>query len=39
MRRTRKPIRSLGRDHGFSASGITVAEFEKIIQSLKPIRR
>jgi len=29
---------NLGRYHGFSASGITVAEFEKIIQSLKPVR-
>lgn len=28
----------LGRYHGFSATGITVAEFEKIIQSLHPIR-
>jgi hypothetical protein len=28
----------LGRYHGFSASGITVAEFEKIVNSLKPIR-
>ena len=28
----------LGRYHGFSATGITVAEFEKIINSLKPIR-
>ena len=28
----------LGRYHGFSATGITVTEFEKIIQSLKPIR-
>jgi hypothetical protein len=28
----------LGRYHGFSATGITVAEFEKIIQSLKPVR-
>jgi len=27
----------LGRFHGFSASGITVAEFTKIIQSLHPI--
>ena len=27
----------LGRFHGFSASGITVAEFAKIIQSLHPI--
>jgi len=29
---------NLGRYHGFSATGIKVAEFEKIIQSLKPIR-
>ena len=29
----------LGRYHGFSATRITVAEFEKIINSLKPIRR
>ncbi len=29
----------LGRYHGFSATAITVAEFEKIVQSLKPIRR
>jgi hypothetical protein len=29
----------LGRYHGFSASGITVAEFEKIVQSLRAIRR
>jgi hypothetical protein len=29
----------LGRYHGFSATSITVAEFEKIINSLKPIRR
>ena len=28
----------LGRLHGFSATGITVAEFEKIVQSLHPIR-
>jgi hypothetical protein len=28
----------LGRYHGFSATGITVAEFKKIINSLKPIR-
>ena len=28
----------LGRYHGFSATGITVAEFTKIIQSLHPIR-
>lgn len=28
----------LGRYHGFSATGITLAEFEKIISSLKPIR-
>lgn len=28
----------LGRYHGFSATGITIAEFEKIIQSLKPLR-
>src|SRR5437879_5027567 len=28
----------LGRYHGFSASGITVAEFEKIIKSLHPIK-
>jgi hypothetical protein len=27
----------LGRYHGFSATGITVAEFEKIITSLKPV--
>ena len=27
----------LGRFHGFSATGITVAEFTKIIQSLHPI--
>jgi hypothetical protein len=30
------PIR--GRFHGFSATGITVAEFAKIVQSLHPIR-
>jgi hypothetical protein len=29
----------LGRYHGFAATAITVAEFEKIIHSLKPIRR
>jgi hypothetical protein len=29
---------TLGRYHGFSATGITVAEFEKIITSLHPIR-
>jgi hypothetical protein len=29
---------TLGRYHGFSAIGITVAEFERIIGSLKPIR-
>jgi hypothetical protein len=29
---------TLGRYHGFSATGITVAEFEKIINSLHPIR-
>ena len=28
----------LGRFHGFSATGITVAEFTKIVQSLHPIR-
>jgi len=28
----------LGRYHGFSATGITVVEFEKIINLLKPIR-
>src|SRR6266478_1998133 len=28
----------LGRYHGFSATGITVAEFAKIVQSLHPIR-
>jgi hypothetical protein len=28
----------LGRYHGFSTTGTTVAEFEKIIKSLKPIR-
>src|SRR5205814_636191 len=28
----------LGRYHGFSATAITVAEFEKIIASLHPIR-
>jgi hypothetical protein len=28
----------LGRYHGFSATAITLAEFEKIIRSLKPIR-
>ncbi len=28
----------LGRYHGFSATGITVAEFTKIVQSLHPIR-
>jgi hypothetical protein len=28
----------LGRYHGFSATAITVAEFEKIINSLKPVR-
>src|SRR5437870_8517846 len=29
---------TLGRFHGFSATGITVAEFAKIAQSLHPIR-
>src|SRR6266705_6342576 len=29
---------TLGRFHGFSASGITLAEFTKIVQSLHPIR-
>lgn len=29
---------NLGRYHGFSTTGTTVAEFEKIIQSLKPVR-
>jgi hypothetical protein len=29
----------LGRYHGFSTTGLTVAEFEKIINSLRPIRR
>jgi hypothetical protein len=29
---------NVGRYHGFSASGITVAEFEKIINSLRPVR-
>jgi len=28
----------LGRYHGFTATGMTVAEFEKIIKSLRPIR-
>jgi hypothetical protein len=28
----------LGRFHGFSATGITIAEFAKIVQSLHPIR-
>jgi hypothetical protein len=28
----------LGRYHGFSSTGITIAEFEKIIKSLKPVR-
>ena len=28
----------VGRYHGFSATAITVTEFEKIIQSLHPIR-
>jgi hypothetical protein len=28
----------LGRYHGFSATGITVAEFEKVVESLHPIR-
>jgi hypothetical protein len=28
----------LGRFHGFSATGITLAEFSKIVQSLRPIR-
>jgi hypothetical protein len=28
----------LGRFHGFSATGITLAEFNKIIQSLRPVR-
>jgi hypothetical protein len=28
----------LGRYHGFTGTGITVAEFQKIIQSLKPLR-
>jgi len=28
---------TLGRFHGFSATGITVAEFTKIVQSLRPI--
>src|SRR5438093_6786105 len=30
--------RVLGRFHGFSATGITLVEFMKIIQSLHPIR-
>jgi hypothetical protein len=29
---------NLGRYHGFSATGITVAEFEQIINSLRPVR-
>ena len=29
---------NLGRYHGFTGTGITVAEFEEIINSLKPIR-
>jgi hypothetical protein len=29
---------NLGRYHGFTATGMTVAEFEKIINSLRPIR-
>jgi hypothetical protein len=28
----------LGRYHGFSATGITLAEFSKIVQSLRPVR-
>jgi hypothetical protein len=28
----------LGRFHGFTATGITLAEFEKIVQSLRPVR-
>lgn len=28
----------LGRYHGFTATGISVANFEKVIQSLKPVR-
>ena len=28
----------LGRYHGFSSTGLTLSEFEKIIQSLKPVR-
>jgi hypothetical protein len=28
----------LGRFHGFTATGITLAEFEKIVQSLRPLR-
>jgi len=29
---------TLGRFHGFSATGITLADFEKIVQSLHPVR-
>ena len=29
---------NLGRYHGFTATGITVADFEKIIDSLRPVR-
>lgn len=32
------PHPNLGRYHGFTGTGITVAEFEKIIASLKPLR-
>jgi hypothetical protein len=28
----------LGRYHGFTGTGMSVAEFEKIIASLKPLR-
>jgi hypothetical protein len=37
---TKNPQRhpTLGRFHGFSATGITLAEFSKIVQSLHPIR-
>jgi len=29
---------NLGRYHGFSATGISLSEFERIISSLRPVR-
>lgn len=33
-----RPHPNLGRYHGFTATGLTLAEFEKIISSLRPAK-